>query len=73
MITAAFNVGKDDALAMTLDFYSFSPTAQKSRTLNWVSVPLAMGLIAAVVFYRDPGYSALAIPLLIAAAIWALF
>ncbi len=72
MISASFNVGKGDALALARHYYSRSPTVRKARLWGHLSVPVLMTLLAALIFYRDPSDSALAIPLLIVAAIWAL-
>src|SRR5882724_6143530 len=73
MISASFNVNKDDVLALASHYYSTSPTVQRARLWAHLSVPVLMGILIALIFCRDPGDKTLAIPLLILAAIWALY
>jgi hypothetical protein len=73
MITATFNVSKADVLALSLYYYASSSTVRRSRILNQASVPFLLVLIAALGFFREPGPFVLVSPLLIIAAIWALF
>ncbi len=74
MISASFNVNKDDVLALASHYYSTSPTVQRARLWAHLSVPVLVGLLIALIFYGDPGDKTFAIPLLlILAAIWALF
>ena len=73
MITATFKVGKEDVLAMSMQYYASSPTVQRSRILTQASVPFAMVLIAALGYFRDAGYRYLVLitPLLLIAVVWA--
>jgi hypothetical protein len=73
MITATFTVGKADVLAMSMHYYASSPTVRRSRILTQASIPLAMVLVAALGFFRDPGYLVLVAPLLLIAVVWAIF
>jgi hypothetical protein len=69
MITAAFKVGKENVLAMSMYYYARSPTVRRSRTLTQASVPFAMVLVATLRYFRGPGY--LITPLLRIAVVWA--
>jgi hypothetical protein len=73
MITATFKIGKEDVLAMSMHYYASSPAVRRSRILTQASVPFAMVVVAALGFFRDPGYLALVTPLLLIAVVWAVF
>ena len=74
MISAKFNVNKDDVLALAWHYYSTSATVRRTRLWGQLFVPLVLSLLAALTSYQDPGPNALAIvSLLVIGAIWALF
>lgn len=73
MLTATFNVGKEDVLALTLQDHAHSPTARRSKILGHAVIPCALVLISAWSAFRDPRYFKLVAPLLLIAIIWAVF
>lgn len=73
MITATFSVGKEDVLAMSMDYYTRSPTVRRSRIITQASVPFAMLLVAVFGYFREAGYRYLLLitPLLFVGGAWA--
>jgi hypothetical protein len=74
MITATFKVGSEDVLAMSMNYYTSSPTVRRSRIITQASIPFGLILVAALGYFKEAGYLylLLVMPLLIIAAVWAL-
>jgi hypothetical protein len=73
MISASFNVNKDDMLALASQYYSASPTVRRARLWGRLSVPLLVSLLGILILCQSSANLVSVIPLLGWGFVWVLF
>ena len=71
MISASFNLHREDLIALTMHYHSNSALARSSRLLNQLCIPVVLCGLAAWWIYRNPEFKLITLPLFIIAAIFA--